>query len=464
MQLQLGPLVDVAIVLCGLFIAISVVCSFVTEQIAVLLQLRGQKLFTAVQNLVFDADLATKIFAHPLIAVTVNDKRGPGQRPPGKPNRPSYIDPVKFAAAFWDELANASKVSGADRANAAVSDAALAQSASRIEAAKTLVAMRAATNPAQGTGVIPPDAHFEDLRQVVNALPADDELKQNALVLLATAKNDYDSLLAVTASWFNHQMDRVSGWYKRQTQYIIVGLAALLIAVSGLDTLEIARGLYASPTLLAGARGVERAFGSGPNADPAAGEAAAQDLLRGDTFAAYFHPFLGLWHSAEQDRRNELAYDNAALANEIAEAQRDTDTGKALVARDDAEQKLGAVRDALTAYQAAKSAEIRTRLTQAIAAAQDAEKNVASLEKAAQTDIEAGRATAAALATAESQRNAPGTVASHWFGWLITLAAAALGAPFWFQVLCTFMNVRGAGPKPETPNVTPGITPSATTG
>src|SRR5581483_1595344 len=109
---------------------------------------------------------------------------------------------------------------------------------------------------------------------------------------------------------------------------------------------------------------------------------------RGDTFAAYFHPFFGLWHSTEQDRRNELAFDNAALANEIAEAQRDADTGKALLGRDDAEHKLVAVRDALAAYQEARSDAGRSRLTQAIAAAQDSARTVASLEKAAQADIE----------------------------------------------------------------------------
>ena len=34
-------------------------------------------------------------------------------------------------------------------------------------------------------------------------------------------------------------------------------------------------------------------------------------------------------------------------------------------------------------------------------------------------------------------------------GWLITIAAASLGAPFWFDVLTKFVNIRSAGPKPE---------------
>lgn len=34
-------------------------------------------------------------------------------------------------------------------------------------------------------------------------------------------------------------------------------------------------------------------------------------------------------------------------------------------------------------------------------------------------------------------------------GWLLTTAALTLGAPFWFDLLSKFVNVRGAGPKPQ---------------
>lgn len=63
------------------------------------------------------------------------------------------------------------------------------------------------------------------------------------------------------------------------------------------------------------------------------------------------------------------------------------------------------------------------------------------------------------------------------FGWLITALAASLGAPFWFDLLRKFVNIRGAGaaetpapaPKPaaappaappSTPPVTPPVTPA----
>jgi hypothetical protein len=43
-------------------------------------------------------------------------------------------------------------------------------------------------------------------------------------------------------------------------------------------------------------------------------------------------------------------------------------------------------------------------------------------------------------------------------GWLITALAVSLGAPFWFDALQTFLNVRGTGPKPDGP--APGAQPA----
>jgi hypothetical protein len=35
-------------------------------------------------------------------------------------------------------------------------------------------------------------------------------------------------------------------------------------------------------------------------------------------------------------------------------------------------------------------------------------------------------------------------------GWLVSGLAIAMGAPFWFDVLNKVINVRNAGPKPES--------------
>jgi hypothetical protein len=38
----------------------------------------------------------------------------------------------------------------------------------------------------------------------------------------------------------------------------------------------------------------------------------------------------------------------------------------------------------------------------------------------------------------------------HLFGWLLTIAAISVGAPFWFDTLSRFVNIRGSGKPPAS--------------
>jgi hypothetical protein len=40
---------------------------------------------------------------------------------------------------------------------------------------------------------------------------------------------------------------------------------------------------------------------------------------------------------------------------------------------------------------------------------------------------------------------------THLFGWIITVLATSLGAPFWFDMLNRFVNIRNAGRAPDEP-------------
>jgi hypothetical protein len=42
-------------------------------------------------------------------------------------------------------------------------------------------------------------------------------------------------------------------------------------------------------------------------------------------------------------------------------------------------------------------------------------------------------------------------IATHLVGWILTLIALSLGAPFWFDTLNRFMNIRNAGRSPAEP-------------
>ena len=71
-----------------------------------------------------------------------------------------------------------------------------------------------------------------DLKTATSNLP-NSKLKTHSAALLNTGGSDYNDLLQVTDAWFNRQMDRVSGWYRRQSQAIVLVISALLVFFLG---------------------------------------------------------------------------------------------------------------------------------------------------------------------------------------------------------------------------------------
>ena len=62
---------------------------------------------------------------------------------------------------------------------------------------------------------------------------------------------DRAAFLAGIASWYDAQMQRVSGWYKRWSKRWLVVIGAMVALVFGIDSLRIAHTLYTEPTVRA---------------------------------------------------------------------------------------------------------------------------------------------------------------------------------------------------------------------
>ena len=90
-----------------------------------------------------------------------------------------------------------------------------------------------------------------DLRAGVDALPNGDLKTSMVAVLQSSSNTDSTAAQRAIEGWFNENMDRVSGWYKRRTQLwtILIGLALTLIANA--DTIHVVRQLRADPVLRA---------------------------------------------------------------------------------------------------------------------------------------------------------------------------------------------------------------------
>ncbi len=199
-----SQIINVGIVLIGIYIALAVLCSWAQEQIAAFLRLRAKTLIAGVARLVSeDADTLSGVASHPLIQSACEASE----------RFPSYIEPRNFTLAFWHTLAKTNAV-------AAASD--------------------------------PHTAFVNLIGDVSGWTPsgaAAEQVKKSAVALLTAAQGDYDKLLVATDAWFDSQMDRVTGWYKRNTQFVLISLALFVSFGLGVDSIDIARQLFLAPAV-----------------------------------------------------------------------------------------------------------------------------------------------------------------------------------------------------------------------
>jgi len=98
------------------------------------------------------------------------------------------------------------------------------------------------------------------------------------------APNDAHKLQANLEDWFNNSMDRVSGWYKRRTQWIILALGLIVAVTVNADAVRIAQSLSNDASLRKGLVASAQARANQPVADPnaaAVAQARIQQELQG---------------------------------------------------------------------------------------------------------------------------------------------------------------------------------------
>ena len=197
------PILDVGLGLILMYLVLALACTSMNEFIASLFNLRGKKLFLGIEHLLLSGPakprstgqprevLAQDIYAHPLIK-SLYSRRWP-----------SYIPAERFAQALMDTLLPA--------------DTPGARDAAQLKAAALEL-----RNP--------------DLRRVL-------------LLMIDGAGDNLDLVQKNLEQWFDQAMDRVSGWYKRQTQWLTLVLAAGLTFAANADTIAIANRLSSDAAL-----------------------------------------------------------------------------------------------------------------------------------------------------------------------------------------------------------------------
>jgi hypothetical protein len=185
-----STILDAAIAMVFIYLLASLVVSAANELIAAMLKLRAKNLSSGIKELLHEEDesgLASKLYQNPLISGL--SKKG---------GKPSYIPSRTFVLAFLDVIAPADP-----------------------------------TSPRT----------TEKLQSAINNLP--DPLKNALTTLFDEAGHDVEQFKSQLEIWFNNTMERVSGWYKRRTQWIQLVFAIVLVVSLNIDSVHIGRTLFA---------------------------------------------------------------------------------------------------------------------------------------------------------------------------------------------------------------------------
>jgi hypothetical protein len=253
MSLDLGsPILDVAFGMSFVFFLLSVVSSALSEGIAWATKQRSKMLEAGLKGMLGDPGVAKSVYEHPLVQSDVKPKgrvvdapkeKTPNEKTPKKmkQQRPSYVSSRNFALALTETLK------------------------------KVEVGVEGKVEYGAGAvGQI--EASFKKI---------DPRLRQQLEPLWHEAEKDLDKFRSAAEKWFDDSMDRVSGWYKRWSQWVAIGLAVVIAVGLNASALRITDRLYSDEAVrsavVSGAEGAVK-NGETPEATGKAAEEAVGNL------------------------------------------------------------------------------------------------------------------------------------------------------------------------------------------
>jgi hypothetical protein len=224
--MSLSSAVEIAVGLVFAYFVFSSICSGVNEGISRVLNLRGAALFKSINALIGDVELARAFWQHELIASLGKSRSKAGSQQSAQAS----------LAAGIEKTPSSSITSSVGRDTRRVLP-------SYISATTAVTAMRAVVTasptPASvstGTAAVAPAHPTSGLQSVLRTV-------------VETARGDEQRIQADLEGWFNDAMDRLSGWYKRYVQIVLLALAIVVTVAFNVNTLHIAQELWRQPAL-----------------------------------------------------------------------------------------------------------------------------------------------------------------------------------------------------------------------
>jgi len=229
----------------------------------------------------------------------------------------------------------------------------------------------------------------EDIQKQIDKNELGKDIQKDTLKFLKSiwvdSQADVERFKEQLERWFNETMDRVSGWYKKYTQFILMLIGLFIAIIFNVDTLEIVSKLEKDPKLR------------------------EQIVQQADAFVKA-HPNL------EKELLEEKA-NNQKQVNDLdsTKTNRDSLLNAKNLQSDNENQLLKKKGDSL----------------------------ISQASNLVQGDIKKTSETLGMGINTYQWDGFPGFLKSI-FGWLITALALSLGAPFWFDLLNKLMKLRSS--------------------
>lgn len=237
-----------------------------------------------------------------------------------------------------------------------------------------------------------------DIEESLKSANMPSGIKDVLSAALTTGVQDMNALRDEVATWFDSAMDRLSGEYKRQLKWIAFGVGLFLAVLLNVDSVDIATRLWKDQAL-------RQQLAE-----------AAESYVNRDQFAC----------QVDEAQKSEAAVANQATASTPTQ---DSGAQGGAMPQDTANMVVSDLNCQLRAMNDALSAARPFPIGWTTATPIDGDKDISRHLSAIVQDTP--------------------LMFSKIVGWLFTAVALSLGAPFWFDTLSKFMNIRGAGKKPE---------------
>lgn len=416
---MLGSVVlDVALGLIFVYLLVSLMVTALTEVISGLMKWRAKNLWAGIRNLVDtgqDREWVDRLYSHPLIQ---------GLSQPGKQEEvlatgdkaprsaPSYIPSRTFALTLLEVLREPGRALQAEvgRIPDTVS----------VEELKTRLGDWTRKIPdqkswkgqaSQWVSGIPDNISTaeakaglwkisqEPLEVTIARLP-NEKLRGTLLALLGESRGNVEELKKNVEIWFNNSMERVSGWYKRRTQLWNLIIAMFTVLLVNADTLVIVQTLADNEALRTALVAQAEAYAE-----------ANQTLDQAETQAA-----ARIQTPAQTPTRTPAAGESSG-------------------------KDVAALRSQAEEFQ---------RLL----------KQIEGLNLPIGWEWNSTADDPHYRRVPSSPSHLVETVAFHLLGWIVSIFAVSLGAPFWFDMLNRVISIRSAGRAPEEKPKSPETVPA----